>query len=121
MLVASHHGLTHDRRRSRIQPSTVDASCCSQTLLTDEPRPTSTDASLDLFRKNTALALVKKCMDYEVEGARARPRGRPKKTWTEIVGKGCQARGLNREDATDRIRWIKQIKDKLMTTIGVSG
>ena len=28
---------------------------------------------------------VKKCMEYEVEGAR--PRGRPKKTWREIVEK----------------------------------
>jgi len=40
----------------------------------------------------------------------ARPRGRPKKTWTEIVVKDCQARGLNREDAMDRIRWMKQIR-----------
>jgi len=52
---------------------------------------------------------VKKCTEYEVEGAR--PRGRPKKTWTEIVEKDCQARKLNREDATDRIRWMKQIRD----------
>jgi len=52
---------------------------------------------------------VKKCMEYEVEGAR--PRGRPKKTWREIVEKDCQARGLNREDAVDRIRWKKQIRD----------
>jgi len=37
---------------------------------------------------------VKKCMDYEVEGAR--PRGRSKKTWREIVEKDCQACGLNR-------------------------
>jgi len=43
-----------------------------------------------------------------VEGAR--PRGRPKKTWTEIVEKDCRARGLNREDAMDRIRWMKQIR-----------
>jgi len=43
---------------------------------------------------------VKKCMEYEVEGAR--PRGRPKKTWTEIVDKDCRARGLNMEDAMDR-------------------
>jgi len=43
---------------------------------------------------------IKKCMEYEVEGAR--PRGRPKKTWREIVEKDCKARGLNREDATDR-------------------
>ena len=28
---------------------------------------------------------VKKCMEYEVEGTR--PRGRPKKTWREIVEK----------------------------------
>jgi len=52
---------------------------------------------------------VKKCMEYEVEGAR--PRGRPKKTWTEIVEKDCQVHGLNREDAMDRIRWMKQIRD----------
>ena len=43
-----------------------------------------------------------------------RPRGRPKKTWREIVEKDCQARGLNGEDAIiamDRIRWMKQIRD----------
>jgi len=44
---------------------------------------------------------VKKCMEYEVEGAR--PRGRPKKTWREIVEKDCKARRLNREDA---MSWI---------------
>ena len=44
---------------------------------------------------------VKKCMEYEVEGAR--PRSRPKKIWTEIVEKDCQAHELNnREDAMDR-------------------
>jgi len=36
----------------------------------------------------------------------ARPRGRPKKTWREIVEKDCMARGLNREDHS---RWRKQI------------
>jgi len=50
---------------------------------------------------------VKKCKEYEVEGARSR--GRPKKTWREIVEKHCKARGLNREDAMDRSRWRKQI------------
>ena len=45
---------------------------------------------------------VKKCMEYEVKGAR--PRGRPKKTWREIVEKDCQVCGLNREDAMDHIR-----------------
>jgi len=52
---------------------------------------------------------VKKCMEYEVEGAR--PGSRPKKTWKEIVEKHCQARGLSREDAMDHSRWTKQIRD----------
>ena len=52
---------------------------------------------------------VKKYMEYVVEGAR--PRGRPKKTWREIVEKDCQARGLNKEDAIDCIRRKKQIRD----------
>jgi len=46
-------------------------------------------------------------MEYEVEGARQR--GRPKKTWREIVEKDCEAHGLNWEDAVDRSRWRKQI------------
>ena len=52
---------------------------------------------------------VKKCIAYEAEGAR--PRGKTEKTWTEVVQKHCQARKLNREDAMDRSRWRKQIKD----------
>ena len=52
---------------------------------------------------------VKKRMEYEVEGSR--PRGRPKKTWTEIVQKDCQAHKLNGEDVMDRSRWKKQMKD----------
>jgi len=52
---------------------------------------------------------VKKCMEYEVEGAR--PRGKLKKTWTEVVQKDCQALKLNKEDAMDCSRWRKQIKD----------
>jgi len=30
---------------------------------------------------------VKKCMEYEVEGPR--PRGRPKRTWREVVREDC--------------------------------
>jgi len=52
---------------------------------------------------------VKKCMQYEVEVAR--PRGRPEKTWREIVEKDCQACGLKREDAMDRSTWMKQIRE----------
>jgi len=43
-------------------------------------------------------------MEYEVEGSK--PRGRPKRTWKEVVQKDCQARNLNKEDAMDRGRWM---------------
>jgi len=43
---------------------------------------------------------VKKCMEYEVVGPR--PRGRPKRTWREVVKEDCQARKLNIEDDIDR-------------------
>ena len=52
--------------------------------------------------------LVKKCMEYEVEGSR--PRDRPKRTWKEVVQKDCQPCHLNKEDAMDRGRWKKLIK-----------
>jgi len=52
---------------------------------------------------------VKKCMEYEVEDSR--PRGKPKRTWREVVQKDCQARTLNKEDAMDRGRRKKLIKD----------
>ena len=52
---------------------------------------------------------VKKCMEYEVEGPR--PRGRPKRTWREVVRKDCQARKLNKFDAMDGCKWRKMIKD----------
>jgi len=51
---------------------------------------------------------VKKCMEYKVGGSR--PRGRPKRTWREVVQKDCQARNLNKEDAKNRGRWKKLIK-----------
>ena len=52
---------------------------------------------------------VKKCMEYEVGGSR--PRGRPKRTWKEVVREDCQARKLNKEDAVDRCKWRKVIKE----------
>ena len=51
---------------------------------------------------------VKECMEDEVEGSR--PRGRPKRTWREVVQIDCQASNLNKEDAMDRGRWNKLIK-----------
>jgi len=51
---------------------------------------------------------MKKCMEYEVEGSR--PRGRPKRTWKEVVQKDCRACNLNKEDAMDHGRWKKLIK-----------
>jgi len=48
---------------------------------------------------------VKKCMEYEVEGSR--PRGRPKRTWKEVVREDCQAR----KHAMDHCKWRKVIKE----------
>jgi len=48
-------------------------------------------------------------MEFEMEGSR--PRGRPKKTWREVVQKDFQARKLNREDAMDGGRWKKLINN----------
>jgi len=74
---------------------------------------------------------VKKCMDYEVEGPRPRvssfltahqhiighfsamprPRGRPKRTWREVVKEDSLACKLIKEDAIDHSKWRKLIKD----------
>jgi len=54
---------------------------------------------------------VKKCMECEVEGPRHR--GRPKRTWSEIVENDCQALKLDTEDAVDRNKFRKFIKDVL--------
>ena len=40
---------------------------------------------------------VNKCMEYEVVGSR--PRGRPKRTWLEVVQRDCQVHGLSKDDA----------------------
>ena len=52
---------------------------------------------------------VKKWMEYGVDGSR--PRGRPKRTWREVVEKDGRARKLN-EDAMDSTcsRWRKLMK-----------
>ena len=47
-------------------------------------------------------------MEYEVKGFR--PRGRPKRTWKEVMQKDCHAHNLNKEDAMDCYRWEKLIK-----------
>ena len=40
-----------------------------------------------------------------------RPRGRPKRTWKQVVQEDCQARKLNKEDAMDRCKWRRVIKE----------
>ena len=41
----------------------------------------------------------------------SKTRGRPKRTWREVVVKDCQARKLNKADAVDCSKWRKWIKD----------
>jgi len=47
-------------------------------------------------------------MEYDVEGSR--PRGKPKKTWREVVQRDYQAHKLNRDNAMDHSRWKKLIE-----------
>ena len=58
-------------------------------------------------------------MEHEVEGPR--PRGRPKKTWKEVVREDCQARKLNKEDAMEPLQMEKDDKGSTMIRMGVSG
>jgi len=51
---------------------------------------------------------VKKCMEYEVEGPR--PRGNQRGPGDRL-SEDCQAHKLNTEDAVDRSKWRKLIKD----------
>jgi len=53
--------------------------------------------------------MMNKCTEYEVQGPR--PRGRPKRTWREVVREDCEARKMNKEDAMGRCKWRKMIKD----------
>jgi len=52
---------------------------------------------------------VRKCMDFKVEWVR--PKGRPKKTWSEVTEKGCHTRQIYKEDAVDHRKWRKLHKD----------
>jgi len=59
-------------------------------------------------------------MEYEVESPR--PRGRPKRTWREVVEKDCQACILNKEDAIDHMVEMEKVDKRcLMIRMGVSG
>ena len=49
-----------------------------------------------------------------------RPRGRPKRTWLEVVHRDCQVLGLSRDDAIVRGRWRKLIR-MIDEQEGVSG
>jgi len=74
----------------------------SPTPLRPAPVPTAVAYLVEFF-------LRLKCMEHEVEGSR--PRGRPKKTCKEVVREDCQAGKLNKEDAMDRCKWRKVIKE----------
>ena len=46
---------------------------------------------------------VRKSMKMEVEGSRGRER--PRMTWEKVVERDMKARGLERRDAEDRVKW----------------
>jgi len=59
---------------------------------------------------NKSFDCRRRRMEYEVQGPR--PRRRPKRTWgRKVVKEDCQATKLNTQDAMDRSKWRKLIKD----------
>jgi len=57
----------------------------------------------------SALTLLVGQQESRVESSR--PRERPKRTCREVTEKDCQTRKSNRENAMNRSRWRKLIKD----------
>ena len=57
-------------------------------------------------------------MEHEIEGSR--PRGRPKKTWKEVVREDGQARKLNK-GCHGSLQMEKGDKGSTMIRMGVSG
>ena len=52
---------------------------------------------------------VKKCMELKVTGKVGR--GRPKRTWREVIEKDISVVGLRRQDAMDRVKWRRGVKN----------
>ena len=52
---------------------------------------------------------MKKCMGDEVEGVK--PKGRAKQTWSEVKGKYCRIRLLDKRMIWTVVRWRKLMKD----------
>ena len=51
---------------------------------------------------------VKKCREFNVPGPRGR--GRPRKTWDEVVRGDLAAKSLHRDLALDRAKWRSAIR-----------
>ena len=51
---------------------------------------------------------VKNCMELEVIGKVGR--GRPKRTWREVIEKDMSVVGLRRQDTMDRVKWRQGVK-----------
>ena len=82
----------------------------SASINTNEAKTTAESIAVGNISKIIIFLDTKtKCMEHEVEGSR--PRGRPKKTWKDVVREDCQACKLNKEDAMDRCKWRKVIKE----------
>ncbi len=50
---------------------------------------------------------VKKCRDLDVEGSRGR--GRPRKTWDEVVRGDLKAKAIHHDLTQERVTWKKAI------------
>ena len=63
--------------------------------------------STTLQQTSSPPSMVKKCMEYRVEGRR--PVGRPRKTWLESVEMDMAKFEIDKEDVHDRSKWRRNV------------
>ena len=59
---------------------------------------------------------VKRCRELVVEGTR--PRGRPKKSWMDVVNSDLRRLNITREDAQDRSAWRRLVYGEGQANLG---
>ena len=60
--------------------------------------------------------LVKKCMEFRVEGRR--PAGRPRRSWLESIEADMAELEIDKEDVHDRKKWRRNVMKRKSNPIG---
>ena len=101
--------MSYNGRRVRERSSRSSLFSCGLEMITQTTTYTHVTSSHTLRTTKDITSDLVIVAQGPVQGPR--PRRRPKKTWWKVVKEDCQARKLNTEDAMDRHKWRKLIKD----------